>query len=170
VEKNHKLLVNAVHLLDKSIKDNLKVLLCGSGPMLEELKKQVAELNLNEIVEFLGVRKDIPELMSVLDVYTLVSIYEGMPLSILEAIAAGKPIVATNVLGINEVIKDGENGLLAESNNPESLANALTRMINDKELRIKIANNNLNERMKYSFSEMIKNYENLFKELYDKKN
>ena len=166
VEKNHKNLIKAISLLNDDIKNNLKLILCGKGPEEESLKNLTKELNLENIIIFLGVRKDIPQIMSIVDIYCLVSIYEGMPISILEAFAAGKPVVGTNVIGINEAVKDGINGILVESNNPEDLAAGLTKMITDKNLREEISKNNLKEREKYSFEQMIKNYETLFTEQY----
>jgi glycosyltransferase involved in cell wall biosynthesis len=87
-----------------------------------------------EQVHFLGARSDVPELFATFDVYCLPSHYEGMPLTVLEAMAAGKPVVATNVVGIGEVVTHDKTGLLVPPDDPDALAQALMRVRQDRNL------------------------------------
>lgn len=106
-------------------------LIIGDGPLREELKAEVETLGLKDRVFFTGHRSNIEEILPCLDVLVLPSVTEGLPLVILEAMAAGCPVVATKVGGIPEVVNDGVNGLLVEPQNPEQLATAITELIND---------------------------------------
>ena len=85
-------------------------------------------------VLLLGARNDVPEIMKVMNVYCLSSLMEGLPLSLLEAMSAGLPVVGTDVRGIRDVIADGQTGLLVPSDSPERLSEALIRVLTDEEL------------------------------------
>ena len=97
LQKNHANLIKAISLLENSGKTKPKLLLCGSGPTESDIRELVHELKIDEYVSFMGIRSDIPELMNIIDIYCLPSHYEGLPFSILEAMASGKPVVATDV-------------------------------------------------------------------------
>jgi glycosyltransferase involved in cell wall biosynthesis len=103
----------------------------GEGPLRADLEAQVAAEGLGGAVGLLGFRNDVPELLSRSAVFVLVSGYEGCPLSVLEAMAAGVPVVATAVGGIPELVAHGETGLLVESGRPEALAAALDELLSD---------------------------------------
>jgi glycosyltransferase involved in cell wall biosynthesis len=109
--------------------------LVGDGPSLPAISAAVQEDGLFERVELLGARADIPELLARSDVFVLSSRSEGFPVSILEAMAAGLPVVATDVGGIAEAVEDGETGLLVPAADPEALACALERLVSDADLR-----------------------------------
>jgi glycosyltransferase involved in cell wall biosynthesis len=95
-----------------------------------QIMSMVRELGLERIVRFLGFRRDIPEVMRGLDAMVLPSLFgEGMPMVVLEAMAVGVPVIATRVEGTPEVIRHGEEGLLAEPQDPESLAQAITEFM-----------------------------------------
>ncbi len=96
---------------------------------------------LQNIIHFLGTRNDIPRLFSVLDIFVLCSLSEGLPLTILEAMAAAKPIVATAVGGIPEVIQDGVDGIIIPSDDADSLAEAILELLQDKEKRQQMGEN-----------------------------
>ncbi|MEK7165035.1 MAG: glycosyltransferase family 4 protein [Patescibacteria group bacterium] len=95
------------------------------------------------------------------DIFVIPSVKEGMPYVLLEAMAAGLPIVATNVGGIPEIIKDGQTGLLVPPKNPEKLAAAIGRLIDDPGLRNKLATNARKKVKKYSLSKMLAQYQEL---------
>lgn len=164
-QKNHALLVNAISILKREGRDGVKLLLCGSGPTFDENVALTAALGINDSVRFLGVRHDIPELMASLDVYCLPSHFEGLPFSALEAMAAARPIVATDVPGTNEVVIDGANGLLAPPDDAEALAKALGRVLDDPELGKMLASEGSETVKGYSFESMIAKYESLFCEM-----
>jgi glycosyltransferase involved in cell wall biosynthesis len=99
-----------------------RLVLAGDGETRPALERFVIEHNLGSQVLFLGARRDIPRLMSAADVFLLSSISEGIPLTLIEAMAAGLPVVSTNVGGTAEVVVNGETGLLANAQDAEELA------------------------------------------------
>lgn len=164
-EKNHALLLNALSILKANGRDGVKLILCGSGPTFDHTVRLARDLGIHDSVRFLGVRHDIPELMASLDLYCLPSHFEGLPFSALEAMAAGRPIVATDVPGINEVVADGKNGLLARPDDPDALAKALGRVLDDPGLGRSLAAQGSETVKGYSFDAMISKYEALFTEM-----
>jgi glycosyltransferase involved in cell wall biosynthesis len=117
-----------------------RFLIIGDGPLREELEGQALNLDLiPENVRFLGSRQDIPELLSSVDIFVLSSEREGLPVSLLEAMAASRPVVATQVGGIPQVIEDGHNGLLVSAHDPAGLAKAILTLIEDSTLRESVA-------------------------------
>jgi glycosyltransferase involved in cell wall biosynthesis len=103
----------------------VKFLLIGDGPCRGELEAFARELGLEKDVLFLGSRRDIPQLLALMDVAVLPSLEEGFPNAVLEAMAAAKPVVATRVGGVPEAVVHGETGLLVPSKDPEALAEAI---------------------------------------------
>ena len=103
----------------------LRLAIVGDGPLREKLAQKAQDAGVPELVWFAGARNDIPELMRSFDVFTLSSIAEGTPVTLLEAMACGLPVVATKVGGIPEVVQDGVNGALVPASNPQALAEAL---------------------------------------------
>ena len=95
------------------------------------MRQLAADLGLAGRVHFLGQRRDIPDLLAALDIFVLPSHSEGVSLALLEAMAAGLPVIATAVGGLPEVVTDGENGLLIPPKDPEALAAALARLLAD---------------------------------------
>lgn len=131
--------LEACHLIQKHF-PNIRIVIVGDGTLRRELEAQAKRLNLlPEHVQFLGNRKDVPDLLSAMDIFVLSSEFEGMPIALLEAMAATKPVVATRVGGIPEVIKDGQNGLLVSYNDPPGLAKAILELIKNDDLRQSLA-------------------------------
>ncbi len=117
-----------------------RFLIIGDGPLREELEAQALQLDLTpDYVTFLGSRRDIPDLLSALDIFVLSSETEGLPVSLLEAMAASRPVVATRVGAIPQVIQDGHNGLLISPHDPAGLAKAILTLIEDNTLRESVA-------------------------------
>ncbi|HEU4680796.1 MAG TPA: glycosyltransferase [Gemmatimonadales bacterium] len=104
------------------------LLLVGRGSLQPQTEELVRSLGLGDRVRFLGVRRDVPELMSAADGYVLSSAWEGMPMVLLEAAAAGMPIVATAVGGNREVVLDGETGFLVPHRDPIALGDSMLRL------------------------------------------
>ena len=111
-----------------------RLCLAGDGTLREELERLVVDLGIQESVEFLGTRHDIPRLLQEAWGFVLPSRWEGMPNALLEAMACALPCVATRVSGSEDVIEQGINGLLVEPERPEQLAYALRLLIEDTDL------------------------------------
>jgi glycosyltransferase involved in cell wall biosynthesis len=109
--------------------------IAGDGPDRAGLEAEIERLGLQDRVELLGTRTDIPELLAGADVFALASDSEGLPMSVLEAMAAGLPVVASAVGGIPEVVRDGETGALVPPRDSAALASAIGRIVADPELR-----------------------------------
>ena len=108
--------------------------LAGEGSEREGLEQQAHELGIDQRVRFLGYRVDIPELLASSDLCVLSSLSEGLPLSVLEAMAAGKPVVATSIDGTDEAVVHGETGLLVPPADSHALAAAIRTVLEDDEL------------------------------------
>lgn len=117
-----------------------RLLVAGDGPLRESLEEQITQLQFADRVRLLGFRDDVPRLMGAADAYVLSSAWEGFPNGIIEAMAACKPVVATAVGGVPEVVADGVTGLLVEPGRPSDLANAMLRMMEmDEQSRLEMA-------------------------------
>jgi glycosyltransferase involved in cell wall biosynthesis len=114
---------------------DLAVVLLGDGPLREALEKQAAGLGMGGAVRFPGHRTDARALLAAADVFALPSRHEGMPLAALEAMEAGLPVVATRVIGSEEVVEDGVTGALVRPADPTALGEALGRLLADPDLR-----------------------------------
>ena len=108
-----------------------KFLVIGDGPLRSDLELLANDLGISDSVRFLGYRDDIPELLAVVDISVLTSIREGTSMVLLESMAAGKPIVATDVGGTPEVVIDGEVGILVPPKDAAALAKALITLLSD---------------------------------------
>jgi glycosyltransferase involved in cell wall biosynthesis len=103
--------------------------IAGGGPGKEAMEQLAVELGLGEAVRFLGLRRDVPGLMSAADGYVMSSAWEGLPMVLLEAASSCLPVVATDVGGNKEIVLDGENGFLVPSQNSDALANTMVRLM-----------------------------------------
>ena len=105
--------------------------IAGDGPLGPQVKQAVEQAGLAAQVRFLGLRKDMGAILSAADVVVHSSLREGLPRVVLEALAVGTPLVATNVGGVGDVVKDGVNGLLVPSNDVGALARAMIAVLED---------------------------------------
>jgi glycosyltransferase involved in cell wall biosynthesis len=113
--------------------------LLGEGPLEDELKHVADELGVSDRVRFLGFRTDIADYVAAADVFGLSSVWEGVPLSVHEAIVLGTPVVATRVGGMPELIEDDVSGLLVPPGDPAALAGAINRVAHDPDLAARMA-------------------------------
>lgn len=128
--KNLDLLLEAsADVLDRI--PNIEIILAGEGPSKEKLLQKAVRLGISNKVHFLGLRKDVPDLLSAIDIYTCTSDREGISLSILEAMAAERAIIATAVGGNLELIESGKTGLLIDRGDRPALAGAIAALAND---------------------------------------
>ncbi len=128
--KDHSTALMAASVAVKSIK-GFRLLLAGEGPERAAIERRIAELGLRDNVEVLGIRRDVPRLLAAADAFLLTSVSEGIPLTVIEAMAAGVPAVATAVGGVCEVIDHGRTGLLAPAGDAAQLADCLSRIARD---------------------------------------
>jgi len=129
-EKNHALFLQAAQLIRQEI-PGAHFLIIGDGPRREPLEKLARDLGLAGAVRWLGTRHDIPSLLSLLDVFVLTSHMEANPVSILEALACEKPVVATAVGSVPETVLEGKTGCLAEPGNPRAVADRVIALLRD---------------------------------------
>lgn len=106
-------------------------LVAGEGPLGSTLEAEVRSLGLSDRFKLLGFRSDIPDLLRTCDLFVLPSLYEGLPLSVLEAMAAGKPVIASDIGGTDEAVVHGETGLLVPPADPSALARAIRELLAD---------------------------------------
>ena len=133
IRKGHRYLLEAAARL-KQRGHKIKYLVAGEGPARRELEERVKALSLVDEVRFCGFVSDAPDFLSQIDVFILPSLYEGLGVAVLEAMAAGKPVIASRVGGLPELVADGETGLLVAPKNVEGLVEAIARLADDKSL------------------------------------
>jgi glycosyltransferase involved in cell wall biosynthesis len=143
------------------------LLLVGKGSLQAETEALARELELGQAVRFLGVRDDVPALVSAVDGYVMSSAWEGMPMVLLEAAAGGLPIVTTRVGGNQEAVLDGETGFLAPPRDPEALAAAMLRLmeLGEAERRALGERGREHIRSRYGLSRVADRWEELYREV-----
>jgi glycosyltransferase involved in cell wall biosynthesis len=129
-EKNHELFLQVAACLSQQL-SNAKFLVVGDGPRREPLEELARELKIDDRVRFLGSRSDVPRLLSASDVFVLTSRNEANPVSILEAMSVGRPVVSTNVGSIRAVVVDGHNGFLVPPGDAEQLTARVVELLED---------------------------------------
>ncbi|HKQ20067.1 MAG TPA: glycosyltransferase, partial [Candidatus Eisenbacteria bacterium] len=132
--KSQTTLLHAVALV-RSRHPNLRVWVAGEGPLRASLEREHSSLELGEIVRFLGFRDDVADLLRAADFFVISSYLEGLGTSILDAMAAGLPVVGTRVGGIPEAVREGVSGILVPPNDPRALGEAMGTLAGDPNLR-----------------------------------
>ncbi|MEO6277717.1 glycosyltransferase [Roseateles sp.] len=136
-QKDHATLIEAVaRLASQGLKPRLQ--LAGTGPLLSRMRSRVASLGLGEQIAFLGHHGDMPGLLGWQALYVLSTHYEGMPLALVEAMAAGCACVASDVIGVRGVIEHGVSGLLVPEGDVQALADAIARLLRDPALAARL--------------------------------
>lgn len=156
-----------VHLLEaaRTIPDALFVF-AGDGPLREELENTAHRFGVADRVRFLGQRNDIPELLAICDLFVLPSLYEGLPLSVLEAMAAGKPVIATNVGGTMEAVSHGDSGLLVPARDSAALSAAIRNLMENPDLADRLAQNGRARVLRdFSCDRMVEPVSDVYREL-----
>ena len=131
-EKDHDTLLQSLVLVRNDF-DNVKLAIAGEGELMDALKKKVEHLGLSRSVWFLGNRGDVPELLQAMDLFVLSSRQEGLGITLLEAMAVGLPVVATNTGGIPEIVISGETGLLVPPEDASRFAEAVKWMLSHRD-------------------------------------
>jgi glycosyltransferase involved in cell wall biosynthesis len=168
-QKNHRLLIEAFSDVLKEIPDAV-LLLVGDGELRPEIVKLTHRLGLEKSVQFLGARKDVPELLAACDLLVLSSDWEGVPLAVLEAMAAGKPVVSTAVGGVPELVVQGETGLLVPPGNTRALTDAITWVYKNPSGASEMGEKGREiAKAKFDVKTMTSQYENLYLNLIGKR-
>jgi glycosyltransferase involved in cell wall biosynthesis len=145
----------------------LRVLIVGHGPAGDELQRLVAEAALEDTVLFLGRRNDVPDVLDAIDVAVCCSDREGSPLSVMEYMAAGKPVVATSVGGVPDLIDDGVHGLLVPPRRPDELADAVALLLSNRDRRLQMGERaRIRQQEEFSFAAFVRRVEDLYDELF----
>lgn len=113
--------------------------IAGEGPLADSLRREAEELGVADVTRFLGVRLDMASLIRVFDAYVLPSVWEGLPMAVLEALAAGCPVVASDVGGVGSALENGVTGSLVPPRDPQALAAAIESVVTDEGLRSRYA-------------------------------
>jgi glycosyltransferase involved in cell wall biosynthesis len=124
-------LLDAAKILAVQYPD-IKIVIAGDGPDRSKLEALCHSSGLCDTVRFLGYRDDIPKLLSSFNAYILPSLWEGLPLALIESLAVGKPAIATDVGGNSEIIQDGVNGLIVPAKDAQALADAIIQLYNQR--------------------------------------
>jgi glycosyltransferase involved in cell wall biosynthesis len=140
----------------------LYFILIGDGPMAEEHKNHAHKLGIDQNVIFTGGRTDVEELLTCFDLFISSSLWEGLPTVLLEAMAAGVPIIATDIPGTNELIENNYNGLLVEPYNSESLKSGIIKLLNSQKLRHQFSMNAYATLKDYEMPAIARKYEDLY--------
>jgi glycosyltransferase involved in cell wall biosynthesis len=166
-QKNHSLLLKAFALGPAS-NPNTHLVLVGAGALQGQLEALSKDLGLTAQVHFLGLRREIPDVLGAMDVFVLSSDYEGNPLSVMEAMASGLPIVSTAVGGVPDLFESGKEGLLVQPGNALALAKSMVSLLKDREARQSLGKAAaLRARDKFDVSTMVHAYETLYESLTD---
>jgi len=160
---------NTLFLAFKKVREkisNVKLLVVGDGSLRKTLKKEAVDLGEKDNIIFLGIREDVPELLQVMDVVCLSSTHEGHSITLTEAMASGKPVVATDVGGNSELVINKVTGLLVPPRNPDRMAEAIIELLKDDEMR-KLMGEKARKRVEENFNirNTVRQYEDLYFDL-----
>lgn len=157
VQKNHEMLINAFKIFHEK-HENSRLRLVGTGPLFENVKEKVIRLGLQHCVIFEGETANVFELLQKADTLALPSLYEGMPMVIIEAMGCALPVVAANVGGIADIIDNGINGILLDGHDEKMLAKIFEKLCDNIELRIKLGTQAYRDSREYNYKIMTDRY------------
>ena len=161
-EKDHRTLLRAFQAF-RARGHTARLLVVGDGSLRGQLEAQCRALDIERSVTFLGPRSDIPEVLAAFDIFVLSSVQEGVPLSVVEAMAAGKPVIATDVGGLRLLVRPSVNGLLVPAADPAALEAAMSKLSANAALRQEMGRRSREiAQESFGLSAMMKRYENLY--------
>jgi glycosyltransferase involved in cell wall biosynthesis len=168
-EKNHELFLQAAAIVHKQ-KPDVHFLIAGNGPRRAALERMASELSLAKVVHFLGTRSNIPEILNCMGVFVLTSHSEANPVSILEAMACERPVVATHVGSVPETVLDGRTGYLVPPGDAEQVADRTLHLLQNAELAATLGRNGREQILaRWSVERMVLGYEELIEGIYRSK-
>lgn len=156
----------SIRAIAKAQNKKLHYFICGRGPDLESLEALAKELGVENQVHFLGFRTDVKQLLAACDIFLFTTLQEGLPRSMMEAMATGLPCVASSIRGNVDLMNDGEGGFLRPSCDVDGFAEAINKIANDAELRGKMREFNLEKIKEFDISVVRQEIRDIYKEVY----
>jgi len=144
----------------------VKFVIAGDGPLQEELEQQTRQLGVEADTIFTGFYPDMPLILSLLDIKVLPSLWEGVPFTVYEAMAMGKPMVSTDVDGLKEVLKDGRNALMVPPKEPSLLAEKIVFLLENDEVARSLGKQARKDSKKYHINLTVRSFEKLYSQMY----
>lgn len=169
--KNHRMFLDVVKdITDRRGSPNVRFIIIGGGEMSNELIDYAKKIKVDQFVKFTGWAEDTASVYADLDVVALTSLNEGTPVSLIEALASSKPVVATDVGGVKDIVKDGEDGFLAEKNNVKDFSDKLLNLLSDERQRARFgARGRELVREEYAGERLIKEIDELYEKALNRK-
>lgn len=152
----------AIEALAKVENENLHYLICGVGPERENLEKLAEDKGVASRVHFLGFRTDVKELMKISDIFLFTTLQEGLPRSMMEAMACGLPCVASKIRGNVDLIENGVNGILCKPTSIEEISSALDSLACDNSIREKMGRENLSRIIPYDVQQVYEEIKKIY--------
>jgi glycosyltransferase involved in cell wall biosynthesis len=159
--KGNRYFVEAASILARR-RGDVRFAIVGEGPLLPELEAQAAALGIADRVGFLGFRRDVAEAFAAFDVVVFPSLWEGTPLTVFEAMAMAKPIVATSVDGLRDVLTEGADSIVVPPSNPEALAKAMESLLDDEALSRRLSARALETSKRFDIQTFVSKMEQLY--------
>ena len=163
-EKSQQDVLRVASIVNRTMPD-IRFMVAGAGPLRHRLERISRDLEVDSVVQFLGFRDDVPALMKTASVFLFPSESEGLGSVVLQAMAAGLPVVATDSGGIRDIVKHGETGFLFAKRDVASMADAVARLLKDRDLAAELGRNARKIAAEFSFERCCAMHEELYKEL-----
>jgi len=163
--KGHRYFIDAAYLVLRQ-KPKTKFMIIGDGVLRSELEQQVTKLGLENHVIFTGHQNDMPKMLQMIDIFVMASISETWGTSLVEAMAARKPIVTSDSGGPSEIIRDGWTGLIVPAKDPEAIAEKIICLIDNPTQRLFLSENSQRESEKYNINHTVQHMQNLYEEIF----
>ncbi|MFC1517569.1 glycosyltransferase family 4 protein [Candidatus Margulisiibacteriota bacterium] len=161
--KNHHLLIPIMQAVQKKQQGQVKLVIIGNGELEEQLKGLVKDAGLENVILFSSWQKDLAKVYPDLDLVILTSLNEGTPVTLIEAMACGIPVISTDVGGVGDVVKNGESGILENKENTEKFAEDIIELLSNNELREKYIKNAKKHVFEtYAVNTLVENIRNLY--------
>ena len=155
----------AIRAIAKCKHPHIHYVICGVGPELDKLKRLVENLGIGQKIHFLGFRKDIKELVKMSDIFLFTTLQEGLPRSMMEAMATGLPCIASNIRGNNDLLEDKIGGFLLPPNDVEGFSSKIDFLAENYEVRMKMKYANLNRITLFDTNVVEKKIKDIYKEV-----
>jgi glycosyltransferase involved in cell wall biosynthesis len=162
--KGHAILLDAAVQVRRVLPE-VRFVLVGHGPLESDIRRRARELDLNGTVIFAGARNDAPRVAGAFDLFALSSVYEGLAIALIEAMALGRPAVVTRVGGLTEVVENGVQGLVVAPGDPMALADAIVTVLKDSDLRERLGQASRLRAAKFDIRKAVRRHEEVYAEL-----